>query len=71
MYDIIAEMDPRVMSLKYLELKEIPYFHEECSFEEQSLNVDHIIQFNNKLDKFKMDRLEFMIKSNPNNPDTL
>ena len=71
MYDQIAEMDPRIMNLKYLEQKQIPYFHEECSFEEQSLKVDHIVQFHNKLDKFKMDRLEFMMKSNPNNPDSI
>ena len=59
------------MNVKYLEQKEIPYFHQECTFQEKSLNVRHIVEYRNKLDRFKMDRLEFMIKSNPKNPNIL
>lgn len=56
-YDWIAEIDPRMMNLKYLEKVNIPYFHEYCSFEEVTFEEQESVKFKNLLEKYKMDRL--------------
>lgn len=59
------------MSLKYLDRKEIPYFHEYCTFENVPMTDNDIIQFKDELDKFKYQRIVEEIRRNPSDSSPL
>lgn len=54
-FDVIAQLDPRLMNLKYLQSSSIPYFHEFCAEEYVEFGSNEILKFDSLLEKFKYD----------------